>query len=131
MAFRAREVGSSCLSLAVACGGGCREDTAHALMLGRLFLVHPKPASVEHNSRELTGSRSGPLEAWPLCPRGGLEQKMLRCSVWLALINHTECGERVDVGLKGSRHLPAPKRGTRARQHVCVWEKGLPRNPAL
>lgn len=131
MAFRAREVGSSCLNLAVACGGGCREDTAHAFMLEKLFLLHPKCAFIEHNSRKLIGSRSGPLKTWPLCPRGGLEQKMPRYSAWLALISHAECGESVDVGLKGSRHLPAPKRGTRARQHVCVGERGLPRNPAL
>lgn len=82
------------MNLAVACGWECRgQDIAHAFMLEKLFLPHPKSAFIEHNSRKLIGSRSGPLKTWPLYPRSGLEQKMLRCSVCLALINHTECGE--------------------------------------
>lgn len=35
------------------------------------------------------------------------------------------------MGLQGSRRLWAPRRGTRSRQHFCVWEKGVARKPCF
>lgn len=100
--FLTGEVGSSCLNLAVACSWEHREeDTAYAFMLQKLSLCQRKSAFIECNSGKLISSRSGPLKTWPLYPRSGLEQKMLRCSVWLALINHTECGEEGWCGAQG------------------------------
>lgn len=39
---------------------------------------------------QLIDSESSPFNSSPLYAQSGLEGKMLRCSIWMALVNHIE-----------------------------------------